>query len=132
LSNFGLALVIRFERTGLRRRAVRGSSGIETSHPSGLTVCAFAAGRGGFVDGGSQQVRADELAAALASERLRRDLPRSRELAAPDETLWRAGYRTVDADVPGIAEKTLVDALPLAKRFSTWYARQGFRATPAQ
>jgi len=65
----------------------------------------------------SRQVRADDLAAALASERLRRDLPRSHGLAVPDETLWRAGYRTVAADVPGIAEKTLTDALPLVKRF---------------
>jgi hypothetical protein len=65
----------------------------------------------------SQQVRADELATALASERLRRELPLGNELAVPDETLWRAGYRTVAADVPGIAEKNLADALPLAKRF---------------
>jgi hypothetical protein len=65
----------------------------------------------------SQRVEADELATALASERLRRDLPRTNGLAVPDETLWRAGYRTVAADVPGIAEKTLAGALPLAKRF---------------
>ena len=65
----------------------------------------------------TQQIQADGLATALASERLRRDLPGSRELAVPDETLWRAGYRTVAADVPRIAEKTLDEALPLAKRF---------------
>ncbi len=35
----------------------------------------------------------------------------------PDEALWRAGYRTVAADVPGVAEKTLDEALPLAKRY---------------
>jgi hypothetical protein len=65
----------------------------------------------------TQQVQADDLATALASERLRRDLPRRREFAVPDETLWRAGYRTVAADAPGIAEKTLDEALPLAKLF---------------
>lgn len=65
----------------------------------------------------SQQVRADDLAAAFTSERLRRDLPRMNELAVPDEELWRAGYQTVARDVPGVTEKTLADALPLAKSF---------------
>jgi hypothetical protein len=65
----------------------------------------------------SQQVRANELAVAFASERLRRDLSRVYELAVPDEALWRTGYSTVARDVPGVAEKTLTDALSLAKRF---------------
>jgi hypothetical protein len=60
----------------------------------------------------TQRVLADDLAKALASERLRRNLPRSRELAAPDEARCRAGYRTVAADVPGIAEKALDTAAP--------------------
>ena len=65
----------------------------------------------------SQQVGADELAAALASERLRRDLWKVEELAVPDEELWRIGYGTVAREAPGVAEKTLAEALPLAKRF---------------
>jgi hypothetical protein len=65
----------------------------------------------------SQQVRADDLAAAFASERLRRDLSKVDELAVPDEDLWRTGYRTVAWDVPGVVEKTLADALALAKSF---------------
>jgi len=65
----------------------------------------------------SQQVRADDLAGAFASERLRRDLLRVDELAVPDVELWRAGYQTVAGDVPGVVEKTLADALPLAKSF---------------
>ncbi len=65
----------------------------------------------------SQQVRASDLAVAFASERLRRDLSTLDELAVADEELWRTGYRTVARDVPGVAEKTLDGALPLAKRF---------------
>jgi hypothetical protein len=65
----------------------------------------------------SQQVRADDLGAAFASERLRRDLPMVGELVIPDEGLWRTGYRTVARDIPGLSEKTLAEALPLAKSF---------------
>jgi len=53
----------------------------------------------------SQQVRADDLAGAIASERLRRDLPSLDELAIPDVELWRTGYQTVAGDVAGIVEK---------------------------
>ncbi len=55
----------------------------------------------------SQQVQADELAAAFASERLRRGLPELGELAVPDEEMWRNGYQAVARDVSGVAEKTL-------------------------
>jgi hypothetical protein len=65
----------------------------------------------------SQQVQADELAAAFASERLRRGLPELDELAVPDEKMWRNGYHAVARDVSSVAEKTLADALPLAKSF---------------
>lgn len=65
----------------------------------------------------SQVVCADDLAVALASERLRRRHPKVDALTVPDEALWRSGYGTVARGVPGIAEKTLVEALPLAKRF---------------
>lgn len=65
----------------------------------------------------SQQVRADDLSVAFASERLRRNLFKVDELAVPDEELWRTGYRTVARDTPGVAEKTLDDALVLAKQF---------------
>lgn len=65
----------------------------------------------------TQRIRAADLTTAFASERLRRDLPRVTELAIPDGELWRAGYQTIARDVPGVIEKTLADALPLAKRF---------------
>jgi hypothetical protein len=65
----------------------------------------------------SQEVRADELAVALASERLRRSHSKVDALTVPDEVLWRSGYGTVARGVPGISEKTLAEALPLAKRF---------------
>jgi hypothetical protein len=38
-------------------------------------------------------------------------------LAVPDEDLWQAGYQTVARDAPGVPEKMLAEALPLAKRF---------------
>jgi hypothetical protein len=65
----------------------------------------------------SQQVPADDLVVAFSSERLRRDLSKLDELVVPDEELWRTGYRTVARDVPGVVEKTLPEALPLARRF---------------
>jgi hypothetical protein len=65
----------------------------------------------------SQQVRADELAAAFLSERLRRGLPDFDELEIPDEEMWRTGYQAVARDVSSAAEKTLTNALPLVKSF---------------
>jgi hypothetical protein len=65
----------------------------------------------------SQQVQADELAAAFASERLRRDLSTVGALVVPDGELWHTGYRTVAREAPSVVEKTLAAALPLAKRF---------------
>lgn len=61
-------------------------------------------------------MRADELAAAFASERLRRGLKLD-ELGVPDDEMWRTGYQTVARDVSSIAEKTLGNALALAKSF---------------
>jgi hypothetical protein len=65
----------------------------------------------------SQQVHADALATAFASERRRRRLSKVDALAVPDEGLWQAGYQAVSRDVPEVTEKTLAQALPLAKRF---------------
>jgi hypothetical protein len=65
----------------------------------------------------SQRVRAGDLTTALTSERERRELPRLAGLAVPDEDIWGTGYQTIARDVPGVAEKTLPDALRLAKRF---------------
>jgi hypothetical protein len=64
-----------------------------------------------------QQVLANDLAEAFASERLRRDLPMVAELVIPDEELWQAGYQTTAKGVPGLNEKVLAEALPLAKSF---------------
>jgi hypothetical protein len=65
----------------------------------------------------SQHVRADELAAALESERLRRGLAEFEELVVPDAEMWRTGYQAVARDVSSVAEKTLASALPIVKSF---------------
>ena len=65
----------------------------------------------------SKQVDADELAKAFTSERLRRSVPGTDQFQVPDESRWRNGYRTAAADVSSVAEKTLPEALHLAKQF---------------
>jgi hypothetical protein len=62
-------------------------------------------------------VRAEDLNAAFASERLRRGLSTVDQLTVPDEGMWRVGYQKVARDAPGVPEKMLAAALPLAKRF---------------
>lgn len=63
------------------------------------------------------RVRARDLGAAFQSERGRRGLHGIDGLRVPDEGLWRSGYRSVVRDLPGIAERTLDDALAVARRF---------------
>lgn len=65
----------------------------------------------------ARAVSADEMARALASERLRRDLPRATTLVVPDSAVWRAGYRSIARDLPNLAERTYDEALALARRF---------------
>lgn len=64
-----------------------------------------------------QPVDADALTAALASERLRRDLVHPRRLDVPDSPAWRRGYARLASDVPRLAERTLDDALDTARTF---------------
>lgn len=54
---------------------------------------------------------------ALASERVRRDMPDRPRRLAPNPTLWRPGYARVAGDVPELAETTLDQALELTHAF---------------
>ncbi len=65
----------------------------------------------------ARAVSADEMARALASERLRRDLPRATTLVVPDGVVWRDGYRSIARDLPTLTERTFAEALELARRF---------------
>jgi hypothetical protein len=67
---------------------------------------------------GSQPVRADELAAALASERLRRGIPQAPGFAVPDLKTWTLGYRRAASDLPGLVPRDLNEALAMVKAFA--------------
>jgi hypothetical protein len=60
-------------------------------------------------------VQSDELTRAFESARLHRGLPAVAELVVPEQSLWQAGYAVIANDVPGLAERSLEKALPLAK-----------------
>ena len=66
---------------------------------------------------GSSAIDATALRRALASEHRRRGRSVNASFAVPDESLWRAGYARTVADAPNVTERTLDQALPLAKAF---------------
>ncbi|MGW5259780.1 nucleotidyl transferase AbiEii/AbiGii toxin family protein [Microbispora sp. NPDC004025] len=63
----------------------------------------------------SRSLRAEALRTAFTSEAHRRELLHGAELNAPDEAMWAVGYATVVADNPWIAERSLGEALLVAK-----------------
>jgi hypothetical protein len=62
-------------------------------------------------------IDAAALRRALASEHRRRGRSVTVSFAVPDESLWRAGYARTVVDAPNVVERTLDQALPLAKAF---------------
>ncbi|WP_169979118.1 nucleotidyl transferase AbiEii/AbiGii toxin family protein [Microbispora sp. H10836] len=63
----------------------------------------------------SRSLQAEALRRAFTSEAHRRELLHGAELHAPDEAMWAVGYATVVADFPWIAERSLGEALLVAK-----------------
>ncbi|MGI5159978.1 nucleotidyl transferase AbiEii/AbiGii toxin family protein [Microbispora sp. CA-102843] len=63
----------------------------------------------------SRSLQAQALSTALTSEAQRREFLHRAELEAPDEAMWTAGYATVVADLAWIEERSLREALPVAK-----------------
>ncbi|MFC0861251.1 nucleotidyl transferase AbiEii/AbiGii toxin family protein [Sphaerimonospora cavernae] len=63
----------------------------------------------------SRSLQADALSIAFTSEKHRRKLLHRAELEAPEEAMWTAGYAGVVADLPWIAERSLSEALVVAK-----------------
>ncbi|WP_182874729.1 nucleotidyl transferase AbiEii/AbiGii toxin family protein [Microbispora sp. H10670] len=63
----------------------------------------------------SRSLQAQALCTAFASEAHRRELFHEAELCVPDEAMWTAGYATVVADLPWMAERSLNEALVVAK-----------------
>ncbi len=63
----------------------------------------------------SQVIDGQQLTAALNSERRRRGLELPAEFSIPDPALWADGYATSAQAVPGLEERDLAAALPIAK-----------------
>jgi hypothetical protein len=63
----------------------------------------------------SQTIDGGQLSAALNSERRRRGLDLPAEFSVTDPALWADGYATSARSVPGLEERDLAAALPIAK-----------------
>ncbi|MFF3668263.1 nucleotidyl transferase AbiEii/AbiGii toxin family protein [Microtetraspora malaysiensis] len=63
----------------------------------------------------SRSLRAGELGTAFTSEARRRTLLHDARLEVPDEAMWTAGYASLVAELPWIAERSLPEAMAVAK-----------------